>query len=61
MGGVNTLVLLLINGGLIALLVNTGERVITAERERARLRHEHREMMKMVDELRAQVRHLEAF
>lgn len=61
MGGVNTLVLLLINGVLIALLVNTGERVITAERERARLRYEHREMMKMVDELRAQVRHLEAF
>jgi ethanolamine utilization protein EutA (predicted chaperonin) len=41
--------------------MHVGDRLIDSERERARMRHQHREMMKMVDDLRAQVRHLEAF
>jgi len=61
MNGFNTFFLLLINASLIGALVYAGERIIDAERERDRARRDKREMMKMVDELRAKVRHLEAF
>lgn len=61
MNGFNTFILLLINAGLIIALVYAGDRIITAERERDRARRDKREMMKMVDDLRAKVNHLEAF
>lgn len=61
MNGFNTFILLLINGCLIAGLMYVGDELVTSQRERARLRVEHREMMKMVDELRARIKYLEAF
>lgn len=61
MNSLNTLVLLLINGGLVAALVYVGDALITSQRERARLRYQHREMTKTVDALEAKIKSYEVF